>query len=217
MKKIALIGGVLFLSASLSYGYTLTGRKWFSSGDAVFHLNSANGPACCLSSSALNNAILSGISAWGTVSHGGTTSASGARADGVNAISWGKLGGTTLGVTNYVTTDTSQSQVCNGVLLYRFEEVDVRFNNAYSWQTSSGCSGGFDLSGVSVHEFGHVIGLGHSSVQSATMYASVAACDFSKASLESDDRNGYSAIYSCGGGGGGGGGNGGGGGKPPKN
>lgn len=204
MKKIALIGGVLFLSASLASAYTLTQRKWFSSGDAVFYYNPANGPTCCLSSSAVTSAILSGVSAWGTVSHGGSTTVSGARADGVNAISWGKLGGTTLGVTTYVTTDTSQSQVCNGVPLYRAVEMDVRFNNAYNWQTSSTCSNGFDLSGVSVHEFGHVIGLGHSNVRSATMYATVAACDFSKSSLDADDRDGYSAIYSCGGGGGGG-------------
>lgn len=211
MKKIALMCGVLLLSSSVTFAYSLTSRKWFSSGDAVFYLNSANSASCCLSASALNNAILSGVSAWGTVSHGGSTSLSGARADGVNVISWAKLGGTTLGVTNYTTTNTGQSQVCNGNLLYRMVEVDVRFNNAFPWQTSSTCTNGFDLAGVSVHEFGHVIGLGHSNVLASTMYPSVASCDFTKTSLESDDRDGYNAIYSCGGGSTGGGG------KPPKN
>ncbi|HEX2224471.1 MAG TPA: matrixin family metalloprotease, partial [Thermoanaerobaculia bacterium] len=177
-----------------------------------FFLNNANGPACCLTASQQSSQILSGITPWGIASHGGATTRSGAKRDGQNVISWGKLGGTTLGVTTYVTTDTSQSQVCNGVPLYRAVEMDVRFNNAFNWQTSSTCTNGFDLAGVSVHEFGHVIGLGHSNVLAATMYASVAACDFTKTSLETDDRNGYSAIYSCGGGGGGGGG-----GKPPKN
>ena len=99
-------------------------------------------------------------------------------------------------MTNYISTDTSQSQVCSGNLIYRFVEVDVRFNNSYSWQTSSGCSNGIDLAGVSTHEFGHAVGLGHSNVNGATMYPSVAACNYSISSLANDDRSGYNAIYS---------------------
>src|SRR5687767_131151 len=196
MKKVAFVFGVLCLSASLASAYTLNGRKWFSSADARFFLNSANGPTCCISASAQNSAINGGINAWGIASNGGSTTRSGAKRDGQNVISWGKLGGTTLGVTNYISTDTSQSQVCGGNLIYRFTEVDVRFNNAFSWQTSSGCSNGYDLAGVSVHEFGHAVGLGHSNVQGATMYPSVAPCDFSISSLTNDDKAGYSAIYS---------------------
>lgn len=195
MKKVALFIG-FFCLTSVAFGYTLNGRKWFSSADARFYLNNANGPACCLTSSQQDSQITSGINAWGIASKGGSTTKSGARRDGQNVISWGKLGGTTLGVTNYIGTDNSQSQVCSGNLVYRFTEVDVRFNSAYSWQTSSGCSNGIDLAGVSTHEFGHAVGLGHSNVTGATMYPSVAYCDFSVSSLASDDRAGYSAIYS---------------------
>ena len=195
MKKIALFLALSCLS-SAAFGYTLNGRKWFSSADAKFYLNNSNGPACCLTSSQQSSQINSGINAWGIASNGGSTTKSGAKKDGVNAISWARLGGTTLGVTNYVSTNTSQSQVCNGNLIYRFVEVDVRFNNSFQWMTSSGCSNGFDLAGVSTHEFGHAVGLGHTNVQGATMYPSVAACDFSISSLANDDRSGYSAIYS---------------------
>jgi hypothetical protein len=195
MKKVVLFAA-LFCITSAAFGYTLNGRKWFSSAEAKFYLNNSNGPSCCLSSSQQDSLITSGINAWGIASKGGTTTKSGARNDGQNVISWAKLGGTTLGVTNYVTTDQSQSQVCNGNLIYRFVEVDVRFNNAYSWQTSSGCSNGIDLAGVATHEFGHAVGLGHSTVLDATMYPSVAYCDFSKSSLASDDKAGYSSIYS---------------------
>lgn len=195
MKKTALFVALLCLSSS-AFAFSLNGRKWFESADARFYYNGASGAACCHSASELQSKITSGINAWGIASYGGTTTKSGAKRDGQNVISWGKLGGTTLGVTNYISTDTSQSQVCNGSLIYRFTEVDVRFNNAFKWQNSSGCSGGFDLAGVSVHEFGHAVGLGHSNVQGATMYPSVAACDFSVSSLASDDRDGYSHIYS---------------------
>jgi hypothetical protein len=195
MKKIALFLALSCLASS-AFAYSLNGRKWFSSSDARFYLNNSNGATCCLSSSQQASQITSGITPWGIASYGGTTTKSGAKRDGQNVISWGKLGGTTLGVTNYISTDTGQSQVCNGSLIYRFTEVDVRFNNAFSWQTSSGCSNGFDLAGVSTHEFGHAVGLGHSNVSGSTMYPSVAACDFSISSLANDDRSGYSAIYS---------------------
>jgi hypothetical protein len=194
MKKIALFLALSCLASS-AFAYSLNGRKWFSSSDARFYLNNANGPSCCLSASQQSSQITSGITPWGIAGYGGTTTKSGAKRDGQNVISWGKLGGTTLGVTNYISTDTSQSQVCNGNLIYRFAEVDVRFNNAFSWQTSSGCSNGFDLAGVSTHEFGHAVGLGHTNVSGATMYPSVAACDFSVSSLANDDKAGYSSIY----------------------
>jgi Matrixin len=195
MKKIALFVG-FFCITSAVFGYTLNGRKWFSSADARFYLNNSNGPSCCLSSSQQDSQISSGINAWGIASKGGSTTKSGAKKDGQNVVSWGKLGGTTLGVTNYVSTNTSQSQVCSGNLIYRFVEVDVRFNNSFNWQTSSTCTNGFDLAGVSTHEFGHAVGLGHSNVNGATMYPSVAACDYSISSLANDDRSGYNAIYS---------------------
>ena len=194
MKKVALFVG-FFCVTSVAFGYSLNGRKWFSSADARFYLNNANGATCCISASAQANQITSGITPWGIAGYGGTTTKSGAKRDGQNVISWGKLGGTTLGVTNYISTDTSQSQVCNGSLIYRFTEVDVRFNNAFDWMTSSTCSNGFDLAGVSTHEFGHAVGLGHSNVLGSTMYPSVAACDFSISSLANDDKAGYSHIY----------------------
>ena len=194
MKKVALFAA-LFCIASVAFGYSLNGRKWFASSDARVFLNNSNGPACCLSSSQQDSQITSGINAWAIASKGGSTTRSGARRDGQNVISWGKLGGTTLGVTNYTSTDSGQTQVCNGTLIARFVEVDVRFNNQFNWQTSSTCANGFDLAGVSTHEFGHAVGLGHSNVNGATMFPSVAACDFSISSLANDDKAGYSHIY----------------------
>jgi len=204
MKKIFVLCVLLLCMPMLLSAFVLNGRKWFSG--TSFYYNGGSGPNCCLTASERQNQITGGLNAWGTISYGGTTSATGARADGTNAVSWAKLGGTTLGVTSYITTDTSQTQACNGTTFYKFVEVDVRFNNGTAWQNSNSCTNGFDLSGVATHEFGHAVGLGHTSISSATMYYAVSPCDFTKSSLENDDRNGYNYIYSCGGGGGGGGG-----------
>jgi len=193
MKKLSVL--ILILTVSVVSAYTLNGRKWFS--NTSFHYNPAKTSACCLSSSEFESQVKAGPGPWSNIiSFGSNTTLTGAKRNGVNVVSWAKLGGTTLAVTHYISTDSSQSQNCNGNTIYRFEEVDVRYNNKVNWRNSAGCSAGYDLRGVSVHEFGHAYGLGHTSVSAATMYPSVASCDFSKSSLETDDRSGYSAIYS---------------------
>ena len=193
MKKIAVL--ILIFTVSLVSAYTLNGRKWFAS--TTFRYNPANTSDCCLSASEFESQIKAGPGPWSNIiKFGSNTTLSGAKKNGVNVVSWANLGGNTLGVTHYISTDTSQSQNCNGVTIYRFEEVDIRFNKQFDWANQAGCSGAWDLKGVSVHEFGHAYGLGHTNSQNATMYPSIAACDFSKSSLENDDRNGYNSIYS---------------------
>ncbi len=56
-------------------------------------------------------------------------------------------------------------------------------------------AGQFDIESVGVHEFGHALGMGHSDVTTATMYASVAAGDIQNRTLHSDDIAGAQALY----------------------
>ena len=60
---------------------------------------------------------------------------------------------------------------------------------------SSGCSGGFYIEDVATHEFGHALGLGHSTLTSATMYPSISTCSQQSRTLDPDDIAGVLALY----------------------
>jgi hypothetical protein len=80
---------------------------------------------------------------------------------------------------------------------YRIYDADIVTNTAYNWaSTGEACSGTeFYIEGVMVHEIGHGLGLGHTSVSGATMYPSVSACNNGPASTETDDENGIDNLY----------------------
>jgi len=81
---------------------------------------------------------------------------------------------------------------------YFIDDADVYTNTKYSYTSSNendGCSGEYDIDGIMVHEVGHVIGLGHTSVVGATMYPSVSSCNFNNRTLESDDLAGKNDLY----------------------
>jgi hypothetical protein len=60
---------------------------------------------------------------------------------------------------------------------------------------TSGCTGGFYIEDIAAHEFGHALGLGHSTVSGATMYPSVSSCSTGNRTLDADDISGVRALY----------------------
>ena len=60
---------------------------------------------------------------------------------------------------------------------------------------TSGCTGGFYIEDIAAHEFGHALGLGHSTVSGATMYPSVSSCNTGNRTLDADDISGVRALY----------------------
>jgi hypothetical protein len=67
---------------------------------------------------------------------------------------------------------------------------DMLFNTAYTWNIGSQ----YDIFTVATHEFGHALGLGHSTDPNAAMYAGYTGSK----GINSDDSAGIRAIYSGG-------------------
>lgn len=66
---------------------------------------------------------------------------------------------------------------------------DIFFNTDQRWQTNATT---YDVQSVAIHEFGHALGMGHSEIATATMYASYTSA---KQSSTSDDTTGLRTIY----------------------
>jgi Matrixin len=60
---------------------------------------------------------------------------------------------------------------------------------------TTGCSSGFFVEDIAAHEFGHALGLGHSTVPTATMYPSVSSCNTGNRTLDGDDISGVRSLY----------------------
>ena len=60
---------------------------------------------------------------------------------------------------------------------------------------TTGCAGGFYIEDIAAHEFGHALGLGHSTVPTATMYPSTPPCNTSLRTLDPDDIAGIRSLY----------------------
>jgi len=150
--------------------------------------------------------VRAALQAWSSISgssfryqDGGFTTGGGFNKDGVSAVSFRDPNGDmqnptrcsgTLGLGGFFAS--GQKRTVNGTTFNRIIEGDVVFNDGWD-----GC--GFyenfsNLAEVATHELGHVLGLGHSTDATATMYAT-AHFDGRGAALTADDDSGLRAIY----------------------
>ncbi len=88
---------------------------------------------------------------------------------------------------------------------WKITDADIVTNaGGYNWTSQgedpggAGCASEIYAEGVMVHEVGHGLGLGHSGVAGATMFASVSYCNNNPASTEADDASGLQALYGSG-------------------
>ncbi|HTF89439.1 MAG TPA: matrixin family metalloprotease [Planctomycetota bacterium] len=75
----------------------------------------------------------------------------------------------------------------------------ILFYSVWDWHDGPGSIVGgnssFDLQGITCHEYGHALGLGHSGTAGTTMEASVSPLNTAIRSIEQDDINGVQALY----------------------
>ena len=138
-------------------------------------------------------AVVGAIRAWGIISSSSTTSAA-VRGSAPATIMLNSNGGLCSGgclaatLTGYYVSQSGDD---------RIYDADVYTNTSIQMYSSreSGCSSEYDIDGIMVHEVGHVIGIGHSSVAGATMYPSISACNTSARTLASDDTAAKNDLY----------------------
>ena len=149
---------------------------------------------------ATRNAITSS-SAWngagaGTVVNATVASVSGWRlGDGIPMLNFRDPQGVCTGNCLAATFTGYYTQRSNGT--WRIYDADIVTNTARDWaDAGETCSGTeFRIEGVMVHEVGHLLGLGHTSVSGATMFPSVSACNNGPATTEADDEAAIRDLY----------------------
>ena len=87
-----------------------------------------------------------------------------------------------------------------GVLAYCETPISngwrIRYYEGWNWDDGPGSSiSGWDLQSVATHEFGHAVGMGHSSVGGSTMWPSIGGGSTAQRDLGPDDIAGVQAIY----------------------
>jgi hypothetical protein len=171
------LNGYSWAGGSTSWAYNAAGKPSGLSGDSQAMANGAN--------------AWNGVGANWMFLGGGSTSAgtgacqgSGGR-DGQNTVGWGAQSGSTLAIT------------CTWYSGSNAVEFDMEFDPDWNWTTGGAIT--VDLESVATHEFGHALGLGHSSYSSAVMYASYSV-GTNKRTPTQDDIDGVIAKYGAAGG-----------------
>jgi hypothetical protein len=170
--------------------YTLLGISWPASSLPVhFVVNELGTPDVTNEF----QVIQSSFATWSRISrcyfrsvYDGATAQTGndSQPDGLNLVKWADLGPGILGKT-YTWYYPSTHEII---------EADIAFNTDFTWATS-GDPTKFDLQSVATHEAGHVLGIGHSDVQWATMWPTGSVGQTHARTLHGDDIRAASAIY----------------------
>jgi hypothetical protein len=185
----AAAAAVLVLTGLQPFAYTLKTAKWNTS-TVPFYVNAQNLDA---PPSAVLSAVQFGAYAWTTQSnaafsfyYAGSTSGSSVVNNSKNEVFFRNASNGTAIATTYTYSSGG-----------RILDTDIVFwDGAFKFFAgSTGCSGGLYVEDVSAHEFGHALGLGHSTVSGATMAPSLRYCSTGARSLSEDDLQGVEALY----------------------
>ncbi len=177
-KKIWLAGLIICGLVSISVAYGLWGYQWPLGSNVAFYINpnTAQVPDELAAVSAAADTWNAIYPAGLTFQYQGSTSSTTKSSNGENAIAWDNEG-------DNGTLATAWAWYVGST----FTETDMVFNDFYNW-TTSGAQ--YDIETVALHEFGHWVGLDHSST--GIMTPSYSSID---RSIDSDARAGFEAMY----------------------
>jgi hypothetical protein len=184
--------GFLVAATSIS-AYVLNGPKW-GTDQVPYYINPVNAD---MSEADAIAAVQAGALNWTAQSNAaismyymGRTSGSSLIKNNKNEVFFRASSAGSMAAEVYWWYDSS----------YRLIEADMVFYDGgfKFFPGGSGCSGGVYLEDIATHEFGHVLGLGHSSVSAASMYPKVSWCSTATRSLDGDDLAGIEKLYPAG-------------------
>ena len=189
--RFALLAATIAAATVLSgdpMAYVASGPAW-SQPQTPYYVNSAN---LDLSGFSTEAAVRAGADAWQQQSaafrfvYSGLSSQTTTTYDGINLVLFRNASSGSAIATTYWWSSGS-----------RIVDADIVFwDEAFRFFAgSSGCSAGFYIEDIAAHEFGHALGLGHSTSGNATMYPSVSSCNTGNRTLDADDIAGARALY----------------------
>lgn len=125
--------------------------------------------------------------------------------DGISTMHFAVVGtgcsGSCLAVTITPIPPATPTETVNGTAFRLQTDSDIFFNPSTKFYSSSepdGCRREAHIESVAVHEVGHLLGLDHTPITSATMFASTALCSEAGETIEQDDVDGVNCIYTNG-------------------
>jgi hypothetical protein len=170
-------------------GYVLSGPTW-ASNPVQYWVNTTN---LDLPDAAIPPALAAGADTWTTQTrasfrfqYAGASTVATNTNDGLNVVMFRNASSGSAIATTYWWS--SGSHIIDADIV--FWDGGFRF-----FTGSTGCSSGFYIEDIAAHEFGHALGLGHSTVATATMFPSVSSCATGNRTLDPDDISGVEALY----------------------
>jgi hypothetical protein len=176
------------LLSTTVHAYSVLGYTW-PQGSMRYYVNPVN---MDLPESAIVPAVQAGANVWQqsgtsfTFTYSGTTAITTNTYDATNVVMFRNASSGSAIATTY--SWFSGASIVDADIV--FWDAGFQF-----FTGTSGCAGGFYIEDVAAHEFGHALGLGHSSVAAATMYPSISTCSQQNRTLDADDIAAVLSLY----------------------